>query len=73
MADDEAIVEYDDDSSAPVPHFYDVAAQRAQAAQYLLVAAENMKDAEGRKLAHQFVDALVKSVDPKAPAVKLVK
>ncbi len=70
MSDDD---DYIDDVSGSIPCYGDVAAQRAQALQYLLIAADNLKDEAGKEIARKMATALVASVDPKAPAVRVVK
>jgi hypothetical protein len=69
MSEDE--VEYIERSEEGCPHFYDVAAQRAQAAQYLLTACVHMKDERAVELAYAFVDTLMRSIDVKP--VRVVK
>lgn len=69
MSEDE--VEYIERDADGIPHFYDVAAQRAQAAQFLLTACIHMKDERAVELAYAFVETLMRSIDAKP--VRVVK
>jgi hypothetical protein len=69
MSEDD--VEYIERESDDVPHFYDVAAQRAQALQFLLTACAHMQDERAVELAYAMADVLIRSIDIKA--VRVVK
>jgi len=69
MSEDE--VEYIERDADGIPHFYDVAAQRAQALQFLLTACVHMKDERAVELAYAMADVLIRSIDAKA--VRVVK
>lgn len=58
-------------TDAPIPHYYDPIAQRAQAAQHLLMACVHMRDERAVELAYMFIDILIRSIDVKT--VRVVK